>query len=98
MKKTLAIVAIAALNVFASFGQSSVNFNNTATTFSDSATVDRYVYRDQVGGTKLVGQNFAAALYWGTTQDTITQLAVLNATDTGIAGCRWPTSRGRWTP
>ena len=87
MKKTLAIVAIAALNVFASFGQSTVNFNNTITTFPADG-IDRYVYRDQVGGTKLVGQNFAAALYWGTTQDTITQLAVLNATDTGIAAAR----------
>jgi hypothetical protein len=90
MKKTLAIVAIAALNVFASFGQSTVNFNNTATTFADSATVDRFVYLDQVGGTKLVGQNYAAALYWSTqnSEAAITQLAVLNATDTTITSAR----------
>jgi len=88
MKKTLAIVAIAALNVFASFGQSTVNFNNTATTFTDSATVDRFVYADRVGGTRLIGQNYAAALYWGTSADSINNLAVLNATDTSVLGAR----------
>jgi len=87
MKKTLAIVAIAALNVIASFGQSTVNFNNTITTFPADG-IDRAVYRDVVGGTKLVGQNFAAALYWSTSQDSITQLAVLNATDTTITSAR----------
>jgi hypothetical protein len=87
MKKTLAIVAIAALNVLASFGQGQVNFNNTTTTFADSATVDRFVYN--VGGTtRLVGQNYAAALYWGTSADSVNNLAVLNATDTSLTAAR----------
>lgn len=85
MKKTLLTFAISALAVCASFAQGTVNFNNTATTFNDG--VDRFVYN--VGGqTRLTGQNYAAALYFGTAADSITSLAVLNATDTSLTAAR----------
>lgn len=86
MKMKTTIAAISFLLICTSgFGQGIVNFNNTPTTFGDG--IDRYVYGPG-GSTKLVGQNYAAALYWGTSQDSITSLAVLNATDTSLTSAR----------
>ncbi len=64
MKKTLMSLALVALGVQAAFSQGQVNFANTATTFTDG--IDRFVYVNQVGGTKLTGTNYAAAIYWST--------------------------------
>lgn len=87
MKKTLLTLAFSAFAVCASFAQGTVNFNNTATTFSDGATVDRFVYN--VGGqTRLTGGNYSAALYFGTTADSVTTLATLNPTDTTLASAK----------
>jgi hypothetical protein len=102
MKKTLLTLAFSALAVCASFAQGTVNFNNTATTFSDGTTVDRFVYN--VGGqTRLTGVNYSAALYWGTSADAITSLAVLNPTDVTLASAKaafrasTTTLPGTWT-
>jgi len=86
MKKTILTLALVALSLGSSFGQGTVNFNNTATTFPDSATVDRKVYGPN--GAALVGVNYAAALYFGSSADSINNLATLNATDTSITGAR----------
>src|SRR5262245_10398815 len=88
MKKTLLTLALMAIGVCASFAQGTVNFNNTATTFPDSATVDRFVYGPD-NQTRLVGQNYAAALYFGTVQGgAIDQLAVASAADTSLTAAR----------
>src|SRR5689334_22720069 len=44
------------------FSQGQVNFSNLPNNFTDSATVDRFVYGG-VCGTKLSGTNFVAQLY-----------------------------------
>jgi len=82
MKKLLMSVALAALGVQVAFSQGQVNFNNTITTFGDG--IDRYVYLDVVGGTKLVGTNYAAAVYWGTATQSQDQFAVRNLTETTL--------------
>ena len=69
MKKLLTSFALVALGVQAAFSQGQVNFANTATTFTDG--IDRFVYIGSVGGTKLTGTNYAAAIYWSKGSDPI---------------------------
>src|SRR6266566_487990 len=63
---TMKTLSLLMLFVAASaFSQGQVNFNNSPAIFADSATVDRFVYADHVGGAKLSGTNWAAQLYYG---------------------------------
>src|SRR5688572_12968094 len=87
MKTQLTTFSIVLLTAFEVLSQSTVNFNNTVTTFPADG-IDRSVYSSFTYGTKLVGQNWAAALYWGTSADSINNLAVLNATDTSLTSAR----------
>jgi hypothetical protein len=59
MKKLVA-VAILSLAAVSSWAQSQVDFRNSGPTFGTVA--DRLVYNGAVGGQKLVGTNYAAAL------------------------------------
>ena len=70
----------AAWSMFILFGgilsgvsQGTVNFANTG---AFATTADRFVYIGVPGGTKLTGTNYVAALYFGTTADSINQFAV----------------------
>ena len=62
--------------------QGQVNFANTPATFNDG--IDRYVYVGGVGGTRLVGTNYAAALYWGTGVGPLDQFAVRALDNTSL--------------
>jgi hypothetical protein len=73
MKKlTLTALAVVAC-VQVALSQGQVNFANTGTF---ATTADRAVYIGNVGGTKLTGTNYVAALYWGRTQDALNTFAV----------------------
>jgi len=48
----------------AAFGQGVVAFQNSGGIFGESRPIDRFVYFGEVGGEKLVGTNYAAALYY----------------------------------
>jgi hypothetical protein len=74
MKKLLTTLALAALGVQAAFSQGQVNFANTSTTFTDG--IDRFVYLGSVGGTKLTGTNYAAAIYWSAAGTPVNQYAI----------------------
>src|SRR5262245_44634483 len=64
MKKLLSLIVLAG-SALAAFGQGTVSFNNGGTIFTDT-NVNRLVYLDQVGGTKLTGTNYAAQLWSAT--------------------------------
>jgi hypothetical protein len=87
---SLFLILPAAANVT---GQGTVLFHNSPSLFTDSATVDRWVYLDSVGGTKLVGTNFVAQLWYGSDPDHITEIA------DPVARFRPPTtsSPGTWS-
>ena len=74
MKKLLTSLALIAIGVQAAFSQGQVNFNNTVTTFGSDG-VDRFVYLDTVGGTRLSGTNYVAALYWAKGSDPLINIA-----------------------
>jgi hypothetical protein len=61
MKKLFA-AAILGMSLVSGFAQGTIDFRNTGVTFSTAA--DRFVYLDHIGGIKLVGQNFAAGLFY----------------------------------
>jgi hypothetical protein len=73
-------------------GQTSIQFSNIPTTFLTPA--DRYVYTDFIGGQLLVGTQFRAQLYVGTSSQ---NLVPANA---AIASFREPgtTMPGTWVP
>jgi hypothetical protein len=66
MKKLITILTLTVVGVSA-FAQGKISFRNTPNVFTDSATVDRFVYQGQVGNPAnlLVGTNFIAQLYFG---------------------------------
>src|SRR5881396_2748052 len=59
--KTPILIALLSLAV-SSWAQGVVDFRNGGVTFPTPA--DRFVYRDQVGGSKLVGTNYVAGLWF----------------------------------
>src|SRR5882724_10843142 len=59
--------------------QGAVNFANVPIAYTDSATVDRFVYADFVGGTKLSGTNWVAQLFYGLTGTPVDSLIPLIA-------------------
>lgn len=61
MKKLLAI-AVLGLTAVSGWAQGVVQFQNAGLTFP--TTADRLVYSDRVGGTGLLGTNYAAALFY----------------------------------
>jgi hypothetical protein len=73
MKKLFPIVAALVISAQAAFSQGTVNFANTG---AFATTADRFVYQGQVGGPKLVGSSYVAALYYGTSDSTITTFAI----------------------
>ena len=79
--RTICIMLVVQASVTAACGQGMVNFANTGT-FATAA--DRSVYVDQIGGAKLTGTNYVAALYFGATQDAINQLAVKSEDDQSL--------------
>jgi hypothetical protein len=83
MKKLLASVALALIGVQAAFSQGQVNFANSTATFGNDG-IDRFVYSGSVGGTKMSGTNFVAAIYWGTSADSLNNFAVRTLTDTTL--------------
>jgi hypothetical protein len=101
MKKLLTSVALALIGVQAAFSQGQVNFNNSVATFGTDG-IDRFVYSDHVGGTRLSGTNYVAALYWGTSADSLNNFAVRTLADTSLQSAvgafRIPTSSsiGTW--
>jgi hypothetical protein len=103
MKKLLLTTAFLALGIVGVFAQGTVNFNNTATLFADSATVDRFIYDSQ--GAKLTGTNWVAELWFkaggGQTADSLTEIAVgTGSSVVGAGGARFrvPTTTlpGTW--
>lgn len=95
------------IGVSGALAQGTVSFDNRAAQFPDSATVDRFVYLDQVGGTKLVGTNFVAQLWFGIgldlASDALTSVAVGGTAPgpqaVGAARFRTPTTTlpGTWS-
>jgi hypothetical protein len=83
MKKLLASVALALIGVQAAFSQGQVNFANSTATFGNDG-IDRYVYSDVVGGTRMSGTNYVAAIYWGTAAGNLDNFAVRSLTDTTL--------------
>ncbi len=83
MNKNLTSLALVALGVQVAFSQGQVNFANTATTFTDG--IDRFVYVNAVGGTKLIGTNYAAAIYWSKGTDPLYNYAVRALDNTALA-------------
>ena len=65
--KKLFVVALLSLAAVSSWAQGTVDFRNGGITFG--AAADRFVYKGEVGGTKLVGTNYVAGLYFGTPTD-----------------------------
>jgi hypothetical protein len=68
MKKLLLISAFMVIGVSGALAQGTtyiVAFDNRNSIFADGTSVDRLVYRDQVGGTRLVGTNYVAQLWFG---------------------------------
>jgi len=61
MKKLVA-AAVLGLAVVSGWAQGTVDFRNGGVSFPTAA--DRFVYLGAVGGTKLVGTNYVAALYY----------------------------------
>ena len=55
------------------WGQGTVNFANSPAVFFDG--VDRYVYLDFVGGTRLVGTNYVAELWYGSDANSLAAIA-----------------------
>jgi len=55
------------LAAVSSWAQGTVDFRNGGITFG--TTADRFVYKGSVGGTKLVGTNYVAGLYFGAPTD-----------------------------
>lgn len=62
--KTAATILFLAVWANAVCGQGTVRFQNNGSIFGDVQPVDRLVYFGDVGGQKLVGTNYAAALYY----------------------------------
>lgn len=60
--KTQITLAVLSLTLVSGWGQGEVDFRNSGITFRTQA--DRYVYRDQVGGERLVGTNYVAGLWF----------------------------------
>ena len=83
MKKLLTSVAVALIGVQAAFSQGQVNFNNSVATFGNDG-IDRFVYSDVVGGTRMSGTNYVAAIYWGTSVDSLNNFAVRTLADTTL--------------
>lgn len=65
MKKVL-VIALLSLAAVSSWAQGTVQFQNGQITFitQDPTGGNRLVYKDTIGGTKLTGTNYAAALYY----------------------------------
>jgi hypothetical protein len=72
MKPSLIIFLFVLISSLPCFGQGSVLFRNT-----EPQGGDHLVYSDFVGGTKLVGTNFAAELYYGSDGADVTALVPL---------------------
>lgn len=77
MKKLFPIVAALVISAQAAFSQGTVNFANTG---AFATTADRNVYQGAVGAAKLVGSSYVAALYYGTSDSTITTFAIRSLT------------------
>jgi len=60
--KTSFVCALFILGLEVSWGQSEVDFRNGGVTFPTPA--DRFVYRDFVGGEKLIGEGYVAGLWY----------------------------------
>jgi hypothetical protein len=73
MKKLILAMAALVACAQAAFSQGVVSFANTGTF---ATTADRAIYIGQVGGVKLTGTNYVAALYWGRTADALNDYAV----------------------
>src|SRR6266481_5559866 len=61
MKGLIAVLIL--MSECPAFSQGQVNFSNLPNNFTDSATVDRFVYSGTACGDKLAGTNFVAQLY-----------------------------------
>ena len=61
MKKLVLLITLVGVTSVLSQGQ--VDFSNMPAGFRDSAVVDRFVYADFIGGTKLSGTQWVAQLY-----------------------------------
>lgn len=83
MKKLAIVLLTLSVGVQVALSQGTVNFNNSVS-FGD--TIDRRVYLDTVGGTRLVGVNWAAAVYYGSSESSITKVAT--AGDGSVAQSR----------
>jgi len=81
MKKIIPAFLAVVASVSTAFAQGTVNFNN-GVAFGDG--IDRYVYLDRVGGTPLVGLNWAAILVYGPSETSLNNFAQRNATNTTI--------------
>ena len=79
----------------AAFGQGIVVFQNSGGIFGEPLPIDRFVYFGEVGGEKLVGTNYAAALYY-----TLPGLTDLILVPGAIRLFRLPTTTlpGTWNP
>jgi hypothetical protein len=107
MKKLLLVSTLMVIGVSGALAQGTVAFDNRAAQFPDGTTVDRFVYSDVIGGTKLVGTNFVAQLWFGIgldlAADALTQTATggtAPATSApGAARFRTPTTTlpGTWS-
>lgn len=62
MKKLLLTSTLLVLGIAGALAQGTVNFLNSTTLMPDG--IDRWVYLDRVGGTKLVGTNYVAELWF----------------------------------
>jgi hypothetical protein len=70
MKKLITILTLTVVGVSVAFAQGKISFRNQASAFTDSATVDRFVYFGMVttpADTQrlVVGTNYIAQLYYG---------------------------------
>lgn len=73
MKKLILATVALVTCAQAAFSQGTVNFANSG---AFATTADRNVYLFEVGGTKLTGTNYVAALYWGRSSDALNTFAV----------------------
>ena len=102
MIRVLLAFGLLVMAVERGFPQGQVNFNNTPTTFGNDG-IDRFVYYDFFGGTRLSGTNFVAALYWSKTGWPGNDYALRTLTDTTLQSAvghfRIPTSPniGTWS-
>lgn len=71
MKKLLLTSTLLTLGVAGALAQGTANFLNSASLFTDG--IDRFVYLDRVGGTKLTGTNYVAELWFTATTAGVVQ-------------------------